>query len=61
MTRTERMHRAYVLTRMRQTARELQVDVQLAREAGATSWELAHALRISTEQLEQLEEAVAGV
>lgn len=55
---TAAQHRAYFLTRVHLSSIELSVDLELAREDGAGSQELADRLRISVQTLEQLEEGL---
>jgi DNA-binding CsgD family transcriptional regulator len=57
---TPAQHRAYFLTRAHLTAVELSVDLELARQDGASSQELADRLNISVATLEALEEAWNG-
>lgn len=51
-------HRAYHLVRVRQTARELAVDLEDARRDGATTGQLAAELMVSPETLLALEEGL---
>lgn len=55
---TAAQHRAYHLTRVWLTALELSTDLEMARNDGATSAELAARLHISVPLLEALEEGL---
>lgn len=55
---TAGQHRAYLRARVRQSSIALAVDLENARQDGATSQQLAKWLRISVETLEALEEGL---